>query len=122
MSRPYIFIGMRKEYEMPVKEEILGKGQLFVIDNESGEAKPIGQVCNCDINTTYEVTDTETIQTLSNEFESTFHLHLINRNSVLLLLWSIGEKVENNWLKMHGLPMRRKISGKRKEKRTVTWI
>lgn len=104
---------------MPVKGEALGKGQLFVIDNESGEAKPIGQVCNCDINTTYEVTDTETIRTLSNEFEATVHL---NRNSVLLFLWSIGEKVENNWLKMHGLPMRRKISGKRKEKRTVTWI
>lgn len=106
---------------MPIKEE-LGKGQLFVIDNDSGEAKPIGQVCNCDINTTYEAIDTEAIRALSNEFELNFHWNLKNRNSVLLFLWSIGEKVENNWLKMHGLPMRRKISGKRKEKKNVTWI
>lgn len=100
---------------MPVKE-VLDKGQLFVIDNESGEAKPIGQVCNCDIDTTYEAIGTETIRTLSNEFEATVHL---NRNSVLLLLWIIGVKVENNWLKMHGLPMRRKISRKRKGKSNV---
>lgn len=91
---------------MPPKDPVKADGRLYFLGSD-GQFKPIGNVTDADLSITCDKPYMH--MPFSNdpiEFEMKLEKPIGRRMMVFLLT---GKWLSNNWLKMHGLPMERRI-------------
>lgn len=83
------------------------KPQTLFFSTDNGKTyKPLGKITEFP-ETACETEDDERIQHFGDE-EMTFTATTIVNRNVIRLLFGDKKDIPNNWLKMHGIPMRRK--------------